>query len=442
MAVLENVVLLQNGGYREAPEQLAPTELPQQWRRPRQAMAPELVMDLDWRMVADGRPDNPLPCRLYDTRKRARTESEQREATAKLGRSLQEFNISKSFVESLLEATTCTYVDTQFGRAPRGSAMEVQLALHPSSYKTLVSLESCERGRLAAPTPLCLFGGVDQWSPGPDDDVEFLEDLMLTAEGARNLERDTRQQANSPLWREARLNRLTASKFSLVLKRVHPWTYAGLRNIFRPKPFTSASVRYGTSKEGDAVRRYVEVVKKLGHDVVIYNCGIMVGDSPEHVGTRFRSVETRKKVAEGSILNSPSGARETSNGRWYNRWPEEIRDTESGMELGNWEVLTSVIVRGRTRKRTTENSKEADARIALKEAVEFVGSRWPPSGRRPDTGACGLVGRLHDEGELSAPLVSECLDKTSLEDIGDVGGRHLEPPPPPRLPNSLSAHDA
>ncbi|KAG0421111.1 hypothetical protein HPB47_002988 [Ixodes persulcatus] len=49
-----------------------------------------------------------------------------------------------------------------------------------------------------------------------------------------------------------------------------------------------------------------------------------VGDSPEHVGTRFRSVETRKKVAEGSILNSPSGARETSNGRWYNRWPEEV----------------------------------------------------------------------------------------------------------------------
>ncbi|KAM7282508.1 hypothetical protein ISCGN_002658 [Ixodes scapularis] len=253
MAVLENVVLLQNGGYREAPEQLAPTELPQQWRRPRQAMAPELVMDLNWRMVADGRPDNPLPCRLYDTRKRARTESEQRKATAKLGRSLQEFNISKSFVESLLEATTCTYVDTQFGRAPRGSAMEVQLALHPSSYKTLVSLESCERGRLAAPTPLCLFGGVDQWSPGPDNDVEFLEDLMLTAEGARNLERDTRQQANSPLWREARLNRLTASKFFLVLKRVHPWTYAGLRNIFRPKPFTSASVRYGTSKEGKII---------------------------------------------------------------------------------------------------------------------------------------------------------------------------------------------
>ncbi|KAG0423989.1 hypothetical protein HPB47_000244 [Ixodes persulcatus] len=50
-----------------------------------------------------------------------------------------------------------------------------------------------------------------------------------------------------------------------------------------------------------------------------------VGDSPEQIVTRFRSVETRKKVAEGSILNSPSGARETSNGRWYNRWPEEAK---------------------------------------------------------------------------------------------------------------------
>lgn len=40
MAALENVVLLQSGGYKEAPGQLAPTQLPQQRRRPRQPMAP------------------------------------------------------------------------------------------------------------------------------------------------------------------------------------------------------------------------------------------------------------------------------------------------------------------------------------------------------------------------------------------------------------------
>ncbi|KAG0416503.1 hypothetical protein HPB47_006360 [Ixodes persulcatus] len=62
--------------------------------------------------------------------------------------------------------------------------------------------------------------------------------------------------------------------------------------------------------------RYQDSVK-AGSDCFV------VGDSPGQIVTRFRSVETRKKVAEGSILNSPSGARETSNGRWYNRWPEE-----------------------------------------------------------------------------------------------------------------------
>ncbi|KAG0417160.1 hypothetical protein HPB47_005849 [Ixodes persulcatus] len=46
--------------------------------------------------------------------------------------------------------------------------------------------------------------------------------------------------------------------------------------------------------------------------------------TPVGYSRRGATVETRKKVAEGSILNSPSGARETSNGRWYNRWPEEV----------------------------------------------------------------------------------------------------------------------
>ncbi|KAG0416732.1 hypothetical protein HPB47_006178 [Ixodes persulcatus] len=42
--------------------------------------------------------------------------------------------------------------------------------------------------------------------------------------------------------------------------------------------------------------------------------GLGSSDCPEQIVTRFRSVETRKKVAEGSILNSPSGAREPRKG--------------------------------------------------------------------------------------------------------------------------------
>ncbi|KAG0427328.1 hypothetical protein HPB47_025610 [Ixodes persulcatus] len=80
--------------------------------------------------------------------------------------------------------------------------------------------------------------------------------------------------------------------------------------------------------------RKTDVWRTADRRPLCYDCGeadhIYRGCSYRRPGLRgFRpndprpSVETRKKVAEGSILNSPSGARETSNGRWYNRWPEE-----------------------------------------------------------------------------------------------------------------------
>lgn len=126
------------------------------------SVAPELVMAMNWRKVAEGRPDTPLPCRLYDTYKRVRSEEEQQEAATELAHSLVEFICSKNFAASLLGSSTCPYVDTQFGRAPRGSAMEVQLALHTSNYKRLISLERGERGLLASPTPFSLCEGTDQ----------------------------------------------------------------------------------------------------------------------------------------------------------------------------------------------------------------------------------------------------------------------------------------
>lgn len=106
MAVFENVAILQRGGYKEAPKQLAHTESPQQWRRPRPAMASELMMAMNWREVAEGRPDTFLPWSLYDIWKRVRYEEEQREAAKELARCLGEFSCSKSFKASWLESST------------------------------------------------------------------------------------------------------------------------------------------------------------------------------------------------------------------------------------------------------------------------------------------------------------------------------------------------
>ncbi|KAG0437221.1 hypothetical protein HPB47_017549 [Ixodes persulcatus] len=84
----------------------------------------------------------------------------------------------------------------------------------------------------------------------------------------------------------------------------------------------------------------------------------------------WRRVETRKKVAEGSILNSPSGARETSNGRWYNRWPEEttlktldrhLVEIGRGALSGNWATANLPV----TGEMAWSTFKQRDARAKL-----------------------------------------------------------------------------
>lgn len=57
-----------------------------------------------------------------------------------------------------------------------------------------------------------------------------MQDLILTPEQARQLEKDSRQQAKSTTWKAARTNRLTASSFGTVVTR-ESWTDVGLRNL-------------------------------------------------------------------------------------------------------------------------------------------------------------------------------------------------------------------
>lgn len=61
MAVLRTIVHLRNLGCKEVPEELSPTELPKQWRQPRRTMAPQGIMDVNWRRV-EGGPKRQLQC--------------------------------------------------------------------------------------------------------------------------------------------------------------------------------------------------------------------------------------------------------------------------------------------------------------------------------------------------------------------------------------------
>ncbi|KAG0419204.1 hypothetical protein HPB47_004288 [Ixodes persulcatus] len=88
------------------------------------------------------------------------------------------------------------------------------------------------------------------------------------------------------------------------------------------------------------------------------------------------SVETRKKVAEGSILNSPSGARETSNGRWYNRWPEERTWTPAVIE-GTTDAPRSYVVTtedGQSKRRTREDLRLLPTNTTVENAPSVHGN--------------------------------------------------------------------
>lgn len=200
--------------------------------------------------------------------------------------------------------SSCAYVDTTFGRAPQGSAMDVQLSPLAPEYAALVSLE---RRHATPPAPLpclMLFKGEPQWMPPPNvDHLLTLKDITLSEAAARNLERDTRQQSNIPLCQKARENRLTAPRFFTVLSRKQPWTDTALQNVLRPKSSTSLAVRYGISNEGKAVARYTDAMQCLGYNVTMQNCGLMVRRSSPWLGaTPDRVVCDAREQASYGLL--------------------------------------------------------------------------------------------------------------------------------------------
>ncbi|XP_077557920.1 uncharacterized protein LOC144173311 [Haemaphysalis longicornis] len=301
MAVLKTVVALQELGYKEPPDELAPTELPQQWRRPRKRMAPEAVMNVNWRRVGEGCLLTPLQSTAREFMVPALTEEQQRVATIKLAEGLEETN--SCWADILAEAASASFVDTQCGRAFDGSAKAVQMPLLPSGFQCLVPWEQPVQAVRCELVPSYVFlPNEPSWCPVEASHMnEVLQDLKLSSEDASMLEMNTRQQARSPTWQAARANRLTASRFSSVLSRKQPWTERGIANIMRPTSFSNHIVRYGTTSEPKAVQRYMALMEHLGRPVTVHTCGLMVRPSCPWLGA------TPDRVVHDPQENPPFG---------------------------------------------------------------------------------------------------------------------------------------
>ncbi|KAH6933202.1 hypothetical protein HPB50_013442 [Hyalomma asiaticum] len=111
-----------------------------------------------------------------------------------------------------------------------------------------------------------------------------LKDLQVTSAEARELEMNSRQQSRSNLWQQARLNRLTASCFGRVIKRLN-WTEKGLYNLTESKDLSRVrAIQYGLRNENVAADRYCSVMKSHGHNVSLRYCGLFVNPTCPWLG--------------------------------------------------------------------------------------------------------------------------------------------------------------
>ncbi|XP_029836300.3 uncharacterized protein LOC115320338 isoform X1 [Ixodes scapularis] len=280
LALLRLVALLKGQGYAEAPPEVSCTELPHQWRRPRDSRIAATSLDgVDWRSVREGGSSKPVGSRLYDARKRPRDLGEMEEAMRDLGSGLGESPFARH-----LGCVQVLGTDSTFGVVPEGSPLAYQQPLAPHGFQTYVSpnIALCARGVSTAqqPTWLVLFDSMSTFKPSTGilatAEWNLLEELFLTPDEARELEQNSRQQSKSMLWKAARKNRLTASAFGVAKSR-ESWTTTGLDNLTAERDLSKIrAVKHGITHEPQAVAEYEKVLRHRGHNIQTSCCGLVV----------------------------------------------------------------------------------------------------------------------------------------------------------------------
>lgn len=114
----------------------------------------------------------------------------------------------------------------------------------------------------------------------------FKRTLELTADKSREIERDTREQRNSPLWFAVRSHRITASFFGSILTRKCDTSPDSLvLRIIQPRNISTPAIIYGIEKEKSAIEDYVTSQHNLGHrDLVVAPSGVIINPSWSFLG--------------------------------------------------------------------------------------------------------------------------------------------------------------
>ncbi|KAH3724580.1 uncharacterized protein LOC127853544 isoform X1 [Dreissena polymorpha] len=273
LAVVSAIEQWKIAGYKEVPALLSSTSIPQQWDKPR---GPKVKAEPASYMIFAsptniGRKRKPIMAQFTDNRK-----------VKLMNDHIQDLQLLTSspisyLVEEIDENTPT--VETPLGNQVVGSG----LAYHAPLMQLVHAVRNetgC--GNLSLPVDRALNEEIHVLL---QQYAQHWQDLGLSSDESRELERSTRLQASSKNWFSERQKRVTASNFGAVMNRKKDINDAFMKNTFFRSQFVSKATTYGHINERTAKITYINKTGTHLHDVgLIVNSKFpFLGASPDAI---------------------------------------------------------------------------------------------------------------------------------------------------------------
>jgi hypothetical protein len=168
------------------------------------------------------------------------------------------------------------YVDSQFGRVPKGSLLSYQMR---TAETIVTSVNVVLPPALSYPD---LSGYVMGYLPLSEQIACVYDSLFVSDAQSRDFEELTRAQSETVDWHKLRKNRLTASKFKRVCARRASFDKLA-DNLLKSRNVQTAAMKYGIEHEDEAAEAYATQTGRCVHRVgfVINPTCMFLGCSPD-----------------------------------------------------------------------------------------------------------------------------------------------------------------
>ena len=114
----------------------------------------------------------------------------------------------------------------------------------------------------------------------------FKGSLKMSAEKLREIEQNTREQRDSPLWFSVRRYRITASRFGEIFRRrINTPPDRLVLSILEPRSISSVAIDWGVKNESKAIQFYISYQHVQGLDnLTVGPCGFFISESHSFLG--------------------------------------------------------------------------------------------------------------------------------------------------------------